>query len=314
MEIFINKEFCRELEEAESRAFKSKDRRKLVLIEKIYNLLHSGLKINTNIDYSFIETGIDETGQKDFMDGEGVLALSLLKSNAEFIQSDLFTINKNNSFYFIGGSSLLIDNCGVVLINGIENKIGFYSDCTVNSFEIKEDYSIIEKSTPPCSSLFIVDKYLFADSKKILNVIRFIKAYKSDALKIPFQLTILSSYENNNKPIPPTVFNNYLEEFDKLDNLEYEILLDNRIPFDDRLIYTNYTKGSIGHPFDNRSTVFNQNFIGNSDFIIRDYNDYHNTLEKWFKFCNKISNNIGIITTRYSNSKFKNRIFTDLGL
>ena len=160
--------------------------------------------------------------------------------------------------------------------------------------------------------MLLIDKYLFATDKKLQNLSKFIKLYISERLEIPFQLTIISSYDNNNRTIAPAKFEKYISELNKIENLKYEILLDKNIPIDDREFYTNYTKGNIGHPFDNRKTVFNQNFIATSNNIKRDYIDYSQRLLAWDKFRSSVPEKMGLTKTRLSNSVFKNRIFDQL--
>ncbi len=94
--------------------------------------------------------------------------------------------------------------------------------------------------------------------------------------------------------------------------LDTNPLKEKNIPNDYRLILTNYTMGSIGHPYDNRPTVFNQNFGGTSSEIVNTYCDFLDNLSYWDKFIRKAPTELVIIKTKHQNELFTNDLFSDL--
>lgn len=315
MEIFVTDKFLNEFTSLENDSFKNNDRSKLELCIRIYKLISSGLRINSDISFENLKSRYDPSGNKSYKDIKDIIAALAIKTgNYNCREINLDIVPNYNAYYLFENIFIKGKNSGTIIIDDLKNIVDFYSKCTVNSLEISDDYALIEGAVPPCNSMIIIDKYLFIGEKKLENLIKFINLYKNIELNVPFQLTIISSYDNNNRTISPAIFEKSIQELNKLENFNYEVLLDKNIPIDDRLIYTNYTKGSIGHPFDNRKTVFNQNFLGTSDNIKRDYMDFYQGLDSWKKFCNKVPEKMGIIKTRFSNTNFNNRIFENIVL
>jgi hypothetical protein len=313
MEVFVSENFLDEFTNLENKSFKNNDRSKLEIYYKIYKLVYSAFSITSDISLDNLISGFDLTGNKAYNDIKDLIKQHTIKSGSyKYSELNFEVIPNFSAFYLITANQIINKQSGVIIIDDLINLNNFYSECTVNSLEIKDDYSIIKEAVPPCNSMIIIDKYLFDGEKKLNNLIKFIKLYHNKVLDIPFQLTIISSYENYNKTISPSIFNDYIQELDRIENFNYEILLDKNIPRSDRLIYTNYTIGNIGHPFDNRPTVFNQNFLGTSNNIKRNYLEFYQRLIEWEKFCDKIPEKMGLIETRFCNVQFKNRIFENL--
>jgi hypothetical protein len=313
MEIFVSEKFLDEFIVLEEDSFKNKDREKLSVYNKIYNLFNSGLFINSDISNDKIQTFFESNGNKKINNIKNVIALIAVKSGkCKFINMPLESIPDFSAFYFVEEPILYGKNSGVVIIDDLKSLDNFYSNCTINSLNIGEDnYSLIADAVPPCNAMLIIDKYLFKGSKKLENFLKYLHLYVKKDLDIPFQLTIISSYESNNMPLPTAVFEKYTIELNKFHNLQYQILLDSRISIDDRKFYTNYTKANWGHPLD-RESIYNQNFIASSDNVLRDYSDYCDDINKWKIFCTRIPKTMGSITTMYSNISFENRIFENI--
>jgi len=313
MEIFISNKFLDEFVLFEDYVTSIKIRSKIEICNKIFYLISSGLDINSDLSPEEITKCFDISGEKKYKNIKDVISsIAIKNSNFKFFNLNFNDIPNHIAYYFLNNEIFKNKNYGVIKVDDLYDLSDFYSNCTLNSLDIGEDdYSLIEKSAPPCNSMILIDKYLFKGEKKLKKLIKFLNIYINDDLEIPFQLTILSSYENNNINIPLTVFNKAIYEFDKIKNLNFQILLDKKIPKDDRIFFTNYTKGNIGHPFD-RETIFNQNFLATSQNIKRDYEDFFKSLKELRKFIEKIPYKMGNIITRYENIKFENRIFSNL--
>jgi hypothetical protein len=265
---------------------------------------------------SYIINEFNRTGNKDFKNfREAFIHYLVKKGNYSFLsfQEDL-KIENYQSYYFLNNSSLNESNYGVAAISEKKEIRSFFEKCTVNSISITDNYDLIKDATPPCSAMLINDAYLFSNDKnKLANLVKLIEIYKDNSLCIPFHLTVLTKYTyQNNKYVSPTFMEKVVETLNCIKNLKFEILLSTKLPLDDRLILTNYTKGSIGHPFDDRPTLFNQNFLGTSNNILRDYKDYFDSLSKFNSFITDCPDKIGQIITKYNNGLFQNRLFQNV--
>ena len=313
MELFINSRFIDKLDELESKAYTEKNRFMVDSYYELYKLITSGLKINTDLNEKEITSNFDIVGNKNYNNLKSVISTNYIKQNGtRFTQFPISIPSNLNAYYFLEDANNHFEKYGVAFVNNLNKYNQFYPECTLNSAPFEDDYSVITNVVPPCNSMFIVDKYLFSNEKKIENLVKFIEIFKNDELKIDFHLSILSSYENNNKTIPPKIFEFAHNKLSKLNNLEFKIYLDNRIPDpgDDRLIYTSYSKGNIGHPFDDRKTYFTQEFLGTAKNVKQEYDIFVKDLNFWGNFIKKIPAKMGLLVTQYGNLTSENRLFS----
>jgi len=314
MEIIISEKFIDHFESEDKDAYAHHLVERVNTINKIRRLILSGLTITSDIVISRLVKSYDITGNKNYKCFKDVFCSSVIKSG-KYNYKSLKIVNElenYSAYYFLEAEMDSSMGTGVIFVNDLLKTTGFFENCTVNSRSLKEDYTIIEKAAPPCNAMLYIDKYLFSSKDKVNNFVKFMSLYKSETLAIPFQLTLISSFENNNRSIPERIVEYAVTQLNKIEHLQFEILLDKRIPMDDRLIFTNYTMGSIGHPFDDRATIFNQNFMGTSNNIKGDYDNFIKNLKEWSLFKSKIPGSIGKITTQYSNATFVNRLFQNL--
>jgi hypothetical protein len=314
MELYISDEFLNDMESEREKAYSERNDKFISNLAVIEILLCSRLPVKTDMTSEQLEMAFRASlGEKKYSTYREALAISLVKNNTYTPDSLKFKKFPNyKAFYFLN-NDINPKESGVIKFNSPIEIEQFYLNCN-RSNPISKDYSIIKESVPPTNSMIYIDNYLFSSAEgiKIRNLIKFINLYKSPELRVPFQLSIVTSYENNKKEIPPSVILKAVEELKNMENLEFQIYLDKNVPHDDRLFFGNYVMGNIGHPLDDRPTVFNQNFMGNSVDVNRDYLDYKMELQKWKKFTNSIRTNTGRIQTKYSNKEFQNRIFDDV--
>jgi hypothetical protein len=332
MEVFISETFLNKLD-----AIDSTPRLKVEISEtkdQIKRILFSKLKINHNMSLSSDEVGrilssisIPTESNQEFPLKERFIR-KLIRSESE---GGVLEIPKNHkAFYFYDSSFEFENKIGLIYMNDEDKFQEFYVNCNVASIPLMTDYSIIEHAVPPCNSMLIIDPYLFGKpfSKKLKNLIKYINIYQKNDLNIPFQLTILAGAKLGDFLIDQTFVDEAIKQLNKINNLEYAIYL-NEKPGSDRYFFTNYTYGSIGHPFDDRETNFSQNFMGGCKDVYKMYRYFILGLCKWNKSINSISvktsfsgflpnkKNEGlqakIIQTVYSNKiDFKNRLFDNL--
>jgi len=315
MEIFVSEKFIEEITLAKNSAISQNDDDMLISVIDLTRLLLSGLPVSTDINSDIAIKLFDKTGNKSYKNLKEAIASNIIKSgNYKFYPTlNNSLIQNHQAYYFYDEDSIKSRKLGLISIPNIFEIKNFFKNCIVNSITLKKDYTLIEDAVPPCNAMLIIDKYIFDGKEKLNNLIRFIKIYKNPNLSIPFQLTILSSYDNNsNRYLGAKIFESVASELNNVDNLEFQIFLDKNIPVADRLIFTNYTKGNIGHPFDDRQTVFNQNFLGRSNNIQGDYRDYKTDLTKWHILISKIPKKMGLISTKYESSLFQNRLFDNV--
>lgn len=319
MEIYINGDFINKLAIIEKAAFDLKDRKKIKLIDDIDELIKAKLPIYGMFPAEFdsqinIETAIN-SAYEDHLTSR---FMSLIKEEEFRFIDELPNEPKNRkAFYLLESDKINFENYGVACIHKLEVLDDFYSQCTVPLAVLEKDYSIIEKSVPPCNSLFIIDKYIFADEKKFDNIVKYVNLFSQSNKKDKFHLSILCAPQINvagkkSIQIIPNNFNKASEKLSEIKNLDYCIYIDQSIPIDDRLIYTSYTSGAIGHPFDDRETRFSQKFIGTTPNIKEEYNGFKDELRNWKNFLSKIPEKIGINPTKYGNYNLQNRIFDGL--
>lgn len=230
----------------------------------------------------------------------------------------LENLNENienwSAFYFIDqkdAEEISLKN-GVVCKGADFDCQSFYTHCTITDLQIKDTWDSIKDHIPPVNAMLIIDQYIFSSpfEKKLFSLCNFIKLFKKD-LFIPFHLSILFSPVNS---IPLQIDKAFKTIFD-LGNIEIRLYADWKIPRSDRLIFTNYTSGNIGHPFDNRDTRFSQNFLGNENSeekIIKNYRDYKKDLLFWNSYLKKIPKQMCNAKSIWESSGFQNRLFEPL--
>lgn len=227
-----------------------------------------------------------------------------------------FEITNLSAFYFFNTINVdEISQTHGIVCKGLDyTGDEFYDDCTVADLPIDETWEQVKKTIPPVNAMLIIDQYIFGNPfpGKLASLIEFIKLYKAN-LKIPFHLSILFSSEKKGSTI--CNYAQIIKAFEKLseiNNLEIRFYLDNSIPKPDRLVYTNYTSGNIGHPFAPNDTRFSQNFLGRANKAVKittNYTNYKKEVLYWNNFLNTIPSYIGSMSTKWETSAFINRLF-----
>ncbi len=144
----------------------------------------------------------------------------------------------------------------------------FYLEQTFAGEDTDENIIQVDKIRHPCTSLVIIDRYLFSDDdrrpNKIPQFISFLKNIIPSELSKPFEVDII--IENKEKNII-NKYNQILKDFSN--NISLHIYAVNKKYFfnydeSDRYLITNYSTIYIGHPWD-RKTFISCNFYPSCD-------------------------------------------------
>ncbi len=144
----------------------------------------------------------------------------------------------------------------------------FYLEQTFAGESTDENTIQVDKIRHPCTSLVIIDRYLFIDDdrrpNKIPQFISFLKNIIPSELSKPFEVDII--IENKQKNII-NKYNQILKDFSNNISLHiYAVNKKNFFDYDesDRYLITNYSVINIGHPWD-RKTFISCNFYPSCD-------------------------------------------------
>ncbi|MCF8423864.1 MAG: hypothetical protein K9H41_05935 [Bacteroidia bacterium] len=330
MEVYISKQFLENLDNKSRNVDQKNSDEEIISVLKIKKLL-SLLKINTNFSKEEILSYLDLSGNYTSNSiKEMCLSLALKDGRCNLNDLKFDSIPNNKAFYFY--DELLPDKSsnGIIYFKNVSGINDFYSKCMRTSRDLNEvDYSIIKTSAPDCNSMLYIDPYFFGDkdpvkrNKKTQKFIELLNYYLKSNLKVQFHLTILApfgAYENQKKKVVPfdeIVFNEAKEKLEKVKNLLFEIKLCDSIRWQkgsveqDRIFYTNYTSGNIGHP-GTPKTLFNQNFIPRDEDVKNGYREFINNLVHWKRIVDGIPEKLNGRITHYCNKEFTNRLFENL--
>lgn len=179
---------------------------------------------------------------------------------------------KSNFCYFTNNS---FNDCE--LQSKEEGKIILGRNFVNNSFFLKQTFpgepttpqipQIEEKAKHPCSSLVIIDKYIFEDSNryepKIPNLIHFLNNIIPDKLSKPFEIDIITGNPQNNNIIT-NKYNEILSAFNERISLHIYAPMNFKNSAE-RYLITNYATLIIHHPFDRDTDISCSFFPSNND-------------------------------------------------
>jgi len=318
MENYINQDYFSRLEELMTLSVGDIQSGKVSNISAIFLLLDA-LPLNIDLNEEDIEKyALSMRTNEPYRSFQDRFVRNAIKNKqlmTREIAVDNSNINNLSAYYFLNNSNTNeLEKSKGIVCKGLDYKgEAFYDNCTLTDLPI-QTWEPIRESIPPVNAMLIIDKYIFSKPLKIKiqSLIDFVTLYKAN-LEIPFHLSILFSSENHGKShVTQAQIDEVFQTISSIRNLEVTLYLDNSIPVDDRLVYTNYTTGSIGHPFDVRPTRFSQNFLGrenSSANIIRNYTNYRKDILFWNSFISKIPRSMGQVKTKWESSDFTNRLF-----
>lgn len=312
MENFISEEYFLKLDELLNSAKEEILSGKATNLNALFQLLNA-LPLNIILNGLDLEEFAKSLqGNKDYTSFKGPIIMNAIKNlQLRSYKYEVFDFKNMSAFYFLNrtNGNEIERNLGVAC-KGIEfSGEDFYDNCTIADEPIAENWEPIKNSVPPVNAMLVIDKYIFDKpfEKKIQNLIEFIKLYKNN-LQIPFHLTILFSLNQGDQ----NLINKAFRLLSEIGNMEVQLYADHNLPSSDRLFFTNYTSGNIGHPFDARPTRFTQNFLGRNNSIERirnNYKNYRTDLLKWDLVIKKIPQKFGIMQSKWESSIFTNRLF-----
>lgn len=277
-------------------------------LRSIFNLL-TELKMHTTIPNNEINKYVEGlAGNKNYTSLKDVIIARSINKNQLNTVSSIDTVNDYNAFYFV--KNKFSESNNVIVKDKTFDFQSFYENCTIQINPFFGSISELQKFLPPANAMIISDPYIFDEPHeiKIAKVCEFVNLLISNCTNIPFQLSILTRTDNINK------VRRGFEELRKIDNLEIQIVtLGKRECERDRNIFTNYTSITWGHPFENKKTYFNQNFLAVENDALRismNYTANKSQLDEMLKKINNTPEYIGLVQHKWQNAKFTNRLFT----
>lgn len=113
----------------------------------------------------------------------------------------------------------------------------------------------VDRIKHPCTSLVIIDRYLFEDDEryeaKIPNLIHFLTHLIPDGLSQKFEIDIITGNKNANNF--QNKFNQIVEAFPK--RISLHVYTARKLNENDRYLLTNYATVTVGHPFDRNTNI-----------------------------------------------------------
>jgi hypothetical protein len=310
MENYISLDYFSKIEELLDVAKKDILTGKASNLTALFQLL-SALPLHINLNNSEVESyAIELMGTKNFTSLKDFIITNALK-NQQLRTSETLDITNKSAFYFLDKNNMeeLSKSNGIVCKGKEYTCDDFFENCTLTDEPIDVNWQPIENSVPPVNAMLIIDSFIFSNpfEKKLKSLIEFVKLYKGN-LSIPFHLTILFTLDKGHHHLVKKAF----QLLSEIGNIEVQLFADNNLPTSDRLIFTNYTSGNIGHPWDGRDTRFSQNFLGrdsNVERIRNNYKNYKRDLIKWNTVIKKIPGYFGVMQSKWETSTFTNRLF-----
>jgi hypothetical protein len=188
-----------------------------------------------------------------------------------------FSFFTNNSFEFCESYS---NKNGVIYLGNNFLKTPFYLK---NSFPIElttEKIHQVEKIKHPCSSLIILDSFLFNGASKVKYLINFIDKLLPKHFTKKFQIDIILQNPYD-EPKIKSAYDKILSAF--RDKISLHIYLSNNLKDieSDRYFLTNYAIINVGHPFD-RDTNISCSFFpsqSNIEDVTTSYQNIQNKLK-----------------------------------
>ena len=332
MEIIVSNIFLDKLTAFRKNAFSNEDDNKILLSSKITRLLNSNINIVTNITEEEVDRCFTSNlGEKEYKTIKDTIIHKLIKNGYDYDEMNDISKIDCKTFLFTDNTCLTNIDDGIIELNFDKNKSEFYLDSMLTQRTFTNEYEEIKQYIPPCNCMLYIDPYLLegkAKERKVKNenFKKLIHSFINGDLNVKFHLTILTKLGQFNYHtkefvvVPEENINDLKTTLDEDDSIEYNIYLIDQLyygkdytnKFRDRIFFTNYTKGSIGHPNEEKTTYFNQNFMAISTDINRDYNDFFRELKYWQSFINRIPEIKYETSTKYGNLRNGNRIFKEI--
>lgn len=291
---------------------------KLTGLQSIRRLLLS-LPLNTDLSVEDVTAIVkSSSGEKGYDSHKSIYIKQAVKNQClnkrSFSETD--NIFNHSAFYFKSTciTAELSNSHGVAGKGGDFTGDSFYEDCSITNLSIDANWLPQEFQVPPVNAMILTDPYIFGDpfDFKLQRLNNFIRCFNRPR-QLPFHLTIVFAADKGGKTQgTPVQVEKAFETLKGNGNIEVQLIACNKDH--DRLLYTNYTSGSIGNPFSRRNTVYNQNFLGSGkpDIIKHNYYNYKTELSKLYTEIKNTPSKIGLLQTRWETSYFTNRIFNPI--
>jgi len=300
---YLSNKYIRKIKDIENEAWETKSMEKIDSIQRCCDLLTKGFRINTDMEIMDLERIVSDSNTGIYNSEADRVLISAFRNDTIHPCDFANLQNLPHNIYLADNDVNQPYDQGVISsINPIEFSKNLKS-WSSSILGIKKNDNYTNITFPPSNALILIDPYLI-ESKKIDKLIEFVGNLRSNKLSPKFHLTIFSniSYGKDAAVL------NFKNTLDQLINLEYEIILVNKIFTDNRVFISNYNFGSFSHPFD-RDDVLAVSFVPTEIKAMQTYltaEYYVNQLVKQTKYFSMTESMVQKIYK--NNPAFSNRL------
>lgn len=285
----------------------------------VYLLLNS--KIFYHGDLHILDSCLnDETksiGFKELLLKEKIKGNSLISRKIDDLNSILSKEEMVNFCFFVDEnqaySERISDQIGRLVIGESILEKPFFLEQTFPSELTNSRIEQVERIKHPCSSLIILDSFIFEDDSrlddKLPNIIHFIENMIHHELLRPFEVDIITNASKNlwryEKKF--NIIKNYFGEKVSL----HVYASPGTKQEGDRFIITNYSVTVIPHPFDRKSTISNNFYPSQNDpkNILTSYALWEDKLRKAREIMNSTPEYCGTVKYSWKSDELIHQIF-----
>lgn len=251
--IYLTRAFFDRVKEIELEAWSRRDAQVIYLLKVFSDLLCSGSNVYFDIPLIVIEDIFNSSSKGFSEDLASQIVYNLVKSNKLVTKCNIEKLDYIG-LYFSEQSKNKPFNNGVFSLSDPSQLVDF--NMWNHSIKLTGPSTYKGVLHPPVNSLIYIDPYLFRKNK-LINFESFLDSFDYHKLSIQFHLTIYSSIEETSQKD----LDLFLNLLDSILKIEYEIILVNKRSItSDRIFISNYTIGTMTHPFD-RDNHLHSNFL-----------------------------------------------------
>ena len=187
----------------------------------------------------------------------------------------------------------------------------FYLNHTFATESTDETIPQISRMKHPCTSLVIIDRYLFEDAStsKIPNLILLLRTIIPQDLSCTFEVDIITRITDNNDKRVESKYNQILTALSN--KISLHVYCSRRLEEHDRYFITNYAIFSIGIPFTGNSNISCNFYPSNvsRDAIKTSFKHWLSKIEFAKRFIKSTPPNLGSIRTIWRSDNIEHSIF-----
>ncbi len=282
--------------------------------ERMRNLFKNAT-IHTDVRNNKITKYI-KSGSKNYSTYKEWFIHLAIKGNRIFAEQCIDKFDEVNFSYFTSLPSIdseqLSSKTGTLIIGQPCVNSAFFLEHSFASIETTAELNEIDICKHPCSSMIIIDKYLFdeKDNSKIKNLISLLKRFIPVTLDKPFQLDVIIKNPENNSLLN-NKFKQIIDAFEPK-KLSVHLYAPMKLNESDRYFITNYSVITIGHPLDRNSNISSNFYLShdNETEIKSGFKFWKNKIDFVQKTIKEIPKKMGQIDCIIKNDELSHTIYT----